>query len=334
MKQLTALLLACVLTLVMQAKADELLVTVKPITKALIKHQQSAPANVTSVNTSKLSAEITAVIEKIHLRVASQVRQGDVIVKLDCEDYQSRLLQQQAIRQQLLQRLEYTRSQLDRANNLKSSKNISQDLFEQRETDVAGLRSEIAAQDQVIRQHQNQIDRCTIRAPFNGVVEERLASIGELASPGTPLVTIRQTDALEVSARLRANQSISKDAKVYFEFNDKQYPARVNRISNIIDNRTRSREVRLSFTEAGAPSGAAGRLTWMDKGSWLPTDILVRRNGELGVFLLVDNIARFHVMPHAMEGQHARTDLPAQALLVVDGRQNINDGDILTVQKK
>ena len=71
----------------------------------------------------------------------------------------------------------------------------------------------------------------------------------------------------------------------------------------------------------------AGRLRWEAEAAFLPPELLVRRDGGLGVFLIYDGAARFHPLPEATEGQPARVDLPAEARLVLEGRQRLSDGD-------
>ena len=43
------------------------------------------------------------------------------------------------------------------------------------------------------KQANLQVRRCTVLAPFTGVITKRLASEGELATPGTPLLQLLDT---------------------------------------------------------------------------------------------------------------------------------------------
>ena len=52
-----------------------------------------------------------------------------------------------------------------------------------------------------------------------------------------------------------------------------------------------------------------------------------RRNGRLGIFLFDDGKARFVPLDAALEGQPAVVDLPAETLLIDQGRESLNEGD-------
>ena len=73
-------------------------------------------------------------------------------------------------------------------------------------------------------------------------------------------------------------------------------------------------------------TGASGRIHWRSASAYLPADLLVRRDGRLGVFLVNDSHARFHPLPEALEGQPARSGLPDEARIIVQGRHSLRDG--------
>ena len=90
-------------------------ITTRPLAEVLIYPERSAPATVESLNDADLSAEITARIERILVRVGDEVAAGDALVELDCRDYRSRLAAQQAALRQLEAQHRLAASQLERA---------------------------------------------------------------------------------------------------------------------------------------------------------------------------------------------------------------------------
>lgn len=304
-------------------------VTTRPLAEVLIFPERSAPATVESLNDADLSAEIAARVDRIRVRVGDEVAAGDVLVELDCRGHRSRLAAQRAAASQLEAQHRLAASQLERARNLRERRGASEEEVEQRETELLGLDAQLAAQREAIVQAELDVERCAIRAPYRGAVTARLADEGTLATPGTHLLRIVETDALELSARLRAHEldeSRSAATRV-FEFLGERYPVDLRRVVPVVDPRTRTVEARLTFPDRAPPAGAAGRLVWRSPTPHLPAELLVRRNGALGVFVASNGAARFHALPGAQEGQPAPVaDLPPDTRIVVAGRERLGDG--------
>ena len=160
-----------------------------------------------------------------------------------------------------------------------------------------------------------------------------LAQVGGLASPGISLLNLVQLSDLEVSAALRGTeaQSLQQARSIRFEYAGSDYALVLRRLVPVVDERTRTQEARLRFLQEAAPAGAAGRLIWQGVSDELPADYLVRRGGRLGIFLVEGDLARFHALPDAREGQPARLQLADDRLLITDGRQRLQHGDPVAI---
>lgn len=303
-------------------------VTTRPAAELLFHPEHSAPAEVVPLNDARLSAEINARIVEIPVRVGDRVAAGELLVRLDCRDYVSRVEAQQATLRALESRLRLARTQLKRGRDLKKRSNISTEEVDARETEVQALEAELAAREEAEEQARLKIERCGIEAPFTAVVSERLASVGALAVPGTPLVHLVQLDDVEVSARVRPLEADAgaRAQSVHFSYLGRRYPLQLLRVLPVVDPRTRTVEVRLGFTGAAAPPGASGRIRWRSASAHLPADLLVRRGDRLGVFLVNDDRAHFHPLPEALAGRPARSNLPEGARIIVQGRHGLQDG--------
>jgi RND family efflux transporter MFP subunit len=321
------------LLLLAEIAAAEIPVTARPLADLVIHPERSAPASVESVNNADLSSEITARVLTIPVRVGEVVNAGEILVQLDCRDYQSRLAAQQATLVQFQSQKALAESQLDRARNLKRERNISDEEVDRRDTELAALEAQIKAQTETIRQAETNVERCTVRAPYRAAVTARLTDVGTLANPGSALLRLVQLDQLEVSARVRPDEVEEGAAaeRLEFVYLDRRYPLKVVRVVPVVDPATRTVEIRLEFVAEEAPSGASGRLIWHSAGDYLPAELPVRRGGTLGVFVLTDGEAAFHPLEGALEGQPARVGLPADSMIIVEGRQRLQDGDAVRV---
>ena len=312
------------------ANDEAVRVRLVPLEQLLIKPQISAPATVVGLNDSRISAELNARIIDIEVRAGDTVVQDQILVQLDCSDYQWQLQELQARLETTQARLNFARAQVERAKPLQRQRALSEEILQQRETELASLLGERQAQQALLGLQQRKLDRCQVRAPFKAVVTERLASVGEYAMPGTPLVHLMDIDQLEVSAAVIAEDAddLQADSAPVLDYRDQQYLLRLRSLTPVIDARSRTREARLLFTAAPAIPGASGRLIWHREPS-LPADLLVRRDGQLGVLIARDGRARFHPLPQAQEGQPAGVALPPWTKIITDGRLGVRAGDLI-----
>lgn len=307
-------------------------VTVRPLEAVLETSKYSAPASVVARNRAALSAEISARIQTIPVLIGDTVERGDLIVQLDCRQYRSQLDSARAGLAELRSRRRLAANQLQRARNLEKQRNVSEEVVDQRRTDLSSLEAQIRGQQAAMEQAELQVERCAIRAPFRAAVLRRPAAVGEWANPGTPLIELVELDNREVSAALREAQleALPQAGALHFEYLGRHRELALRGTLPTVDPQTRTREVRLRFRAEPAPIGSGGRLIWRGERRLLPAEYLVRRDGRLGVFLLEADRARFHALPEALEGQPAEIELPADSRLIIEGRQRLGDGDRVT----
>lgn len=300
-----------------------------PVSELLIYPQRSAPAQVVSLNDSQISAELTARIASIDVRVGDQVQQGALLVALDCRTSLSELAQRKSAIVETETHLVLTDSQLQRALQLRQQRNISDEELDRRKAEhlMLNARRETLAQQQ--RQAELQVERCSILAPFAGVVRERMAQLGELTTPGRGLIRLQQVDAVEVSAQIAADTDLSGVESLFFEYQGRRYPLALRRSLPVVDSRARTRELRLIFSGDASPPGSSGRLVWAEAAGRLPGYLLVRRDDQLGVMLATDGRAHFQPLPGAEEGQPVLVALPPESRVVVTGRHGLSEGDSL-----
>ncbi len=304
-------------------------VTTAPLSDLLEAREYSAPATLVADNSPALSAQISARIEQIPVRVGERVAAGGTLLQLDCRLHQSRLGASRALLQQLQAQQAFARRQLQRARDLRRKKSVSEEGVEQRQSELDSLSAQVRAQQEQVRQAALEVEHCTITAPFNGVVSERLASIGDLASPGTPLLRLVQLDDLEVSAQLGESEaaSLPQASRYWFDYQGSRNPLQLRQLLPVVDTRSRTREARLAIADTDIPAGASGRLLWQTGQSVLPANYLVRRDGILGVFYLNGGKAHFHPLPEAIEGQPAVIALPPTTPIILEGRYGLQTGD-------
>ncbi|MCP3870996.1 MAG: efflux RND transporter periplasmic adaptor subunit [Gammaproteobacteria bacterium] len=308
-------------------------VTTTRLEQLLFKPEYTAPATALSLNDSRIGAETSGRILKLPVRVGDLIRQGDSLGELDCQFNEIRRSKAQASVRAARSRVTLATRQIERSRSLKRERNISEELYNQRENDLQTANADLAALESTLEEARLAVEHCRLIAPFTGVVMERLAGEGEWVSPGQPLVRLLDSERLEVSAQVSVDRVDSLRAATSLELvtNRGRFTLQVRRLVPFVNSRGRTLEVRLEFMDRSAMPGAAGRLVWQDHRPHVPADLPIRRDNQLGLILADGNQARFLPLPDALEGHPAAVDLPSGTQLVVEGRQGLSHGDPIQV---
>ena len=304
------------------------LAKLKPLKQLQIDYEYSAPAQILSINDSRLSAEISATIESVEVKVGDSVTAGQALLTLNCLDAINRLEESKGTLASLAARAELAEQQFKRAKKLRAQSNLSEEDLNLRQAELKALRSDKRAQQAKLAIAQADTERCSIRAPFDGIVYERTAQIGQLAAPNGALVRIVDIENVEVSAQISSADiaSLQQSNNARFVHKRQSYPLQLRAIAAVINATTRTQEARFEFVAEKPAPGTAGRIIWRDPRPVLPAHLVSQREGVLGVLFSNDNSVQFHPLPEAIEGQPAFIDLPPDTAIITDGRLGLAVG--------
>lgn len=328
--------LPCLILAATPARAlDAAAVTWQPLHELLMPSRHEVPATALSLNESRIASEVTAAVRALPVQVGEVVEAGAVLVELDARDAELALLKARAAQAAAQARIRLAEFQLQRARELHKRNFASADTLTQRETELALAQAELAGAAAQVATAQRELDKCTVRAPFRAIVHERSAQLGELAVPGTPLLTLIDVSRIEVSARIQPKDtaSLRVAADIRFAAPGGEHALRLLRISPAVDRATRTQEARLQFGETPAAPGTEGSVRWRGRSDLLPAELVSRRDGRLGVFVAAGDQARFVVLDQAQEGRPAPVALPADTRVILDGRFGLHDGQRIAARK-
>lgn len=310
-------------------------VSVAPLSELAIYPDRFAPATVVSLNEPMLSAQITAQIERVPVRVGDMVTAGEILVELDCDEYALGREATEANLESAQARYELAQKNLERSQSLVANQLISIENLDSSRTNLDALSADLKASRASLKLNQLYESRCQIKAPFDALVLERLANVGQLATPGTPVASLMDLESLEISAQIFSGDADQFDSnlELLFEANNRLYPIQLTNLVAALDSSTRNREARLIFTGEKALPGSSGKLVWNDPRPHLPATYLVERGGELGFFISNRNKAEFHIIEAAQPGRINPVDASSLSFLVItEGYAGLSDGDDLAVE--
>jgi RND family efflux transporter MFP subunit len=304
--------------------------------------EREATARVRARNVSRLAAETGGTLQQWTADVGTSVRRGQVLARIDPRDPELAVQRAQAALQASEARLRLAQTQLQRARDLTTQGFFSGEALAQRETEVALVQAEADANRAQLATARRQLDKTVLRAPFDGEVIERLAQTGESVAPGSPLYVLAEQSAVELDATLSPQDATAlvQARQLRFDSEGLVHPVRLLRLGATQNEQARTRTARLAFaaSDAAPAAGAAGTLRWQDGRPHLPPALLVRRNGQLGVFVVEGQpaavLARFRALPGAQEGRAVvvPADWDPALQLVVRGQAALQDGQPVTPQ--
>ncbi len=295
----------------------------------LISLERKAPADVRPLNSSTIAAQVGAVVKSIHADVGQQVAAGDLLLELDQTDFELNLQLAQANLASSRAQKAQADVKLTRARELGENQYLSADALLGRETEVMVIAAQIQALEISVAIARRNLDKCHIRAPFNAVVNERDAQIGNYVTIGNPLLSLTELDRFELDSEIAAQiaDSVEEASAIRFDTGGQSYTVTLQRLSPAIDLERRTRRARFLFVDSAPPVGSSGDVIWQGDGGLLPANLVVRRNGKLGIFIVEGNQARFVPLPDAQEGRPSPVSLPLETRIVVLGRDRLQDGD-------
>ena len=135
-----------------------------------------------------LSFETSGKITDIFFREGSRVEKGELLAKINDAPLQAEL-------RKLESQLKLYSDRLHRQNVLLEKEAVSQEAFQEAETNLAGLQAEIDGVKAKIAQTE-------LRSAFDGVIGLRLVSVGTYASPTTTIATLTKTNPLKIEFAL------------------------------------------------------------------------------------------------------------------------------------
>ena len=200
-----------------------------------------------------LTPEIAGRVTEISFEEGQEVKQGDVLVRLDDSIYKAQLAQAKAA-------LGLSQSNYQRADELNRKKigaiSVVQETLAKRNADSAAV--DLA---------QAQLDKTIIKAPFDGIIGLRQISVGDYVTAGQQLVNLESIDPLKVNFKisevylssLKTGQAINVAIDA---FPDREFTGEVYAIDPLIDTagRTVSLRARLPNPEKIMRPGLFARV--------------------------------------------------------------------------
>jgi len=189
-----------------KAIAPVMLIDVIKATRSTVHINVSAQGTSSPGTRTTLVSEVSGLIEEVSpsFLAGGFFKKGDILVKIDSRNYRADLKRAQASVATARSNLEketglaeYAARDWKRAQSVINSKKTATKLA-LREPQMAEARANLEFALADLEKRQGDLDRTTIRAPYNGLVREKLADIGQYVTAGSQLAITFAVDIAEI----------------------------------------------------------------------------------------------------------------------------------------
>jgi len=212
-----------------------------------------------------VTARVMANIIEMRASAGQRVAKGQTLVVLDDRDLRHRVEQAQEAMRSAEATLEQAQSDFRRDKPLFDQQVITPYDFEHTQTNLKTAEANLKRLEQAQREAEVNLTYSIIHSPFDGVVVDKQADLGDLAAPGKPLFTLYEQGRLWLEANvpeeLMPHVRLNNPMTVHIDATDREIQGRVAEIvpSSDPSSRTEIVRVRLNKTEGLVP-GMFGRL--------------------------------------------------------------------------
>lgn len=131
----------------------------------------------------EISPRFIGTVTWIGVKKGDTVKQGDVLVRLDDAEQRARVKEAEGRLGVAKANRENAREEKKRAQELFSGTHISRQELDAADRALSAAEAEVVAADGALDLAKTYLDWCTIRAPIDGVILEKLVSPNELVTP-------------------------------------------------------------------------------------------------------------------------------------------------------
>jgi RND family efflux transporter MFP subunit len=360
-----------------EANADEPIpVTVVPVAAIDTTERLEAGGVVAARESASISSRIVATIAGIRVKAGDRVRAGDVLITLDARDVTehtglaraSAVAAEKALTQaRAAQSAAEAEHRLATASGQRIATLHARDSATDQERDeaearlsaaaarLAGTEAAIEGADANIASARAAVGVATatesfstVRAPFDGLVTERLTDPGNLAAPGVPLLRIESGGARQVVVRVdearaayvRVGDAVAVliDAAAEPGGDDNGLDGGVTEVARAVGADQRAFTVKVSLpSTVTARTGSFARVVFRGaarRALLVPAHAIQRHGQVSSVYVVQDGVARLRLIrvgASSSEGVEVVAGLDVREAVVVSPPTRLVDGAHVTV---
>lgn len=157
-------------------------------------------ATVEAVRQTAVAAQVAGAIVQIHAKAGDAVKAGQPLLRIDATAANQAATASDAQVVAARASLDVAQKELGRQQQLFRDRFISQAALDRAEAEFKATQAQVNVQMAQAGAARTQSGFYLVRAPYAGVIAEVPVSLGDMALPGRPLVTLYDPSALRITA--------------------------------------------------------------------------------------------------------------------------------------
>lgn len=256
----------------------------------------AADAVIEAVRSATVSAQIAGNVTRFYVDAGDRVKRGDLLARIDTRETDAQVAAGAARVAQAQAQLAQAKLNYERTAKLVEQKFVSRAAFDKAEADLATAQAELRVARAGAEQAATARSFAELHSPLDGVVTRRLAELGELATPGKPLIELHDPTELRAVASVPqfALSKLSQASAADVAFAAQEAPVKAIRVTVLpaADARLLSTQVRADLPAslpAGVVPGTAAKVLLpigRTQRLVMPAAAVVRRGEVTGAYVV------------------------------------------------
>ncbi|WP_240778864.1 efflux RND transporter periplasmic adaptor subunit [Shewanella sp. SNU WT4] len=233
--------------------------------------QQQYTGTVRAANTTDIGFEQPGKIELLSVDSGDSVKRHQVLARLDTRVLQAMERELQAALAQNQIDIDLAKRTVSRSNQLKNSQYIAEQQFDELQSRVDKLLANQRQQTANLQRIQLQLEKSVLTAPFDGVVAQKFANLGEVVNQGNAIFTLigqnQPTAYIGVPSQVSSKLSVGQTLPL--TVGEQHFAGVLAGISGELNPISRTVELRITLPQDATVYN--GELAYLTSASWTAT---------------------------------------------------------------
>jgi RND family efflux transporter MFP subunit len=284
-----------------KTQSDEVVAEIATATLQMVPSQKTFNGTLKSDTRSEIGTKVMGEVEAVSVNIGDQVAKGELILKIKDEDLEAKKKQAEAGLEEAKIRLDAIQKDYNRYKNLYEKGSATPKEWDDIRTQFQSAKSRVLAAESQLKEINDLLTYTQIKAPYEGVIAAKYVQVGDIVTPGRPLIAIEKAKLFKVEATIPESEisGITVGDSVTVKIPALKSDLLMAKVSEVsASGNPQSRQFQVEFELLEVPvslnlrSGLFAEIVLQGKGDMgvaIPSEALVKRGQLVGIYTLNAN---------------------------------------------